>query len=74
MRLALFVLWLLHFLPLSAIDRLARPVGWLAYHLVKPRRRVGERNLAACFPDWTPAARDRLLRDHFHAVARLLLE
>ena len=74
MRFALFVLWLLHFLPLSAIDRLARPVGWLAYHLVKPRRRVGERNLAACFPDWTPAARDRLLRDHFHAMARLLLE
>lgn len=74
MRFAFFILWLLHFLPLSAINAIARPVGWLAYHLVAPRRRVGRRNLEACFPDWTPAARDRLLRDHFHAMARFMLE
>lgn len=74
MRFAFFILWLLHFLPLAAIDALARPIGWLAYHLVAPRRRVGAKNLELCFPDWPAAKRTRLLKAHFHAMARLLLE
>ena len=42
--------------------------------LVGRRRRIAERNLERCFPDWSPARRERLLSDHFRALARMLFE
>ena len=73
-RLALAVLWLLHFLPLWVLDLLAYPVGVLAYALMRERRHVGLTNLSLCFPSMPLPERHALIRQNFHAMARMLLE
>ncbi len=74
MRFAIFLLWLLHHLPLSVLNLFAWPIGKLAYLLAKERRQVGLINLRLCFPDWSETKRRDIIRQHFHAMARMLLE
>ena len=74
MKLAFFILKLLGKLPHSALRALARLLGWLCYWLVAPRRKVGQTNLALCFPEKSQAERDRILRQHFYHMALLVLE
>ncbi len=73
-RLALGLIWLLHFLPLAVLAPLGRGFGMLLYALAGERRRVVHRNLALCFPERSPAERARLARRHFQALGRSLLE
>jgi Kdo2-lipid IVA lauroyltransferase/acyltransferase len=73
-RIALGLVWLLHFLPLALLAPLGRVLGLLAYALAGERRRVGRTNLALCFPELSPAERRRLLRRHFQAFGRAVLE
>jgi Kdo2-lipid IVA lauroyltransferase/acyltransferase len=73
-RLALVLLWLLHFLPLSWQTRLARGLGMLLFWLGRDRRRIARRNLELCFPDKPLVEREALLREHFKLLARSLLE
>jgi len=54
--------------------RVARLLGRLAVHLVRPRVRVVRRNLALCFPDLDATARETLLREHFHALAQSVVD
>ena len=74
MKFALFALKLLGKLPHSALRALASLLGWLCYWLVAPRRKVGQINLALCFPEKSPAERDQILRQHFYHMALLVLE
>ena len=74
MRLSVFVLWLLHFLPLGMLAALGNGIGSLLYYLAAERRHVGEVNLKLCFPQMSEAARNTLLRNHFRMFARGLLE
>lgn len=66
--------WLLSWLPFTAISAL----GWLVGHLIasipSSRRHIGQVNLRRCLPDWTEADRSRLLRRHFVAMVQMLLE
>ena len=73
-RLALLLIWGLHFLPLAVLSRIGSAFGLLLYPLVFERRRVGRTNLRLCFPDWTESQRRRLLRRHFQAFGRAILE
>src|SRR5687768_7558703 len=73
-RLGLSLIWLLHFLPLAVLSRIGSAFGLLLYSLVLERRRVGRTNLRLCFPEWTEAERRRLLRRHFQAFGRAILE
>jgi len=73
-RLAVGILWLLHFLPLGAIAALGNALGRVAYWLIPERRHVTRVNLEKCFPQMVPEARERLARAHFRAVTRSLLE
>jgi KDO2-lipid IV(A) lauroyltransferase len=59
---------------LAAQARIGQGLGWLLYRLAGSRRRVAERNLALCLPDWNPARREAVLRAHFGWLARSLLE
>lgn len=54
--------------------RLGKLLGGLSYRLVRPRVRVARRNLEICFPELDAAARERLLRDHFHALAQSVVD
>ncbi len=73
-RLSVFILWLIHFLPFRVIVAMGNGLGILLYPLANERRRVGEINLKLCFPDMGDAARETLLREHFKMFCRGLLE
>jgi len=73
-RLALGLIWLLHFLPLSVLSRLGNGLGNLLYLLGRERRHVALTNLALCLPELDTTVRTRLARAHFRAVSRSMLE
>ena len=73
-RLAVFIFWLIHFLPFRVIVAIGDGMGFLLYFLAVERRRVGEINLKLCFPGQSDEARRKLLRDHFKMFARGLFE
>jgi KDO2-lipid IV(A) lauroyltransferase len=73
-RIALGVLWLLHFLPLSILSRLGNALGALLYALGSERRKVALINLELCLPELSAAERTRIARRHFQSLARSLLE
>ena len=73
-RIFLAMLWLLHWLPLSVQVALGRALGRLLHAFAGMRRRIALRNLELCFPDQTPAQRDRLAREHFQWLGRSILE
>ncbi len=73
-RIGIFILWLLHFLPLPLLALVGQGLGLLAYALGRERRRVARTNLRLCFPELNPAARERLVRGHFRALSRSFFE
>jgi KDO2-lipid IV(A) lauroyltransferase len=73
-RIAVFILWLMHFLPFRVLVAIGNTLGRLLYRLAKERRRVGEINLRLCFPDKSEAWREQVLREHFKMFARGFFE
>lgn len=68
------LLWLLHWLPLPLLRGLGWVLGRLLFLLGRERRRVARTNLSLCFPQWSEARREQVLRQHFVAFARALLD
>jgi Kdo2-lipid IVA lauroyltransferase/acyltransferase len=73
-RVVFALMWLVHFLPLGAQAALGNALGRALFWLIPERRRVTRTNLAKCFPDMDPAARERLARAHFRAFTRSFVE
>jgi KDO2-lipid IV(A) lauroyltransferase len=73
-RLGVFILWLIHFLPFRVIVSIGGGFGWLLYLLAAERRRVGLINLRLCFPEMSEADRNTLLRGHFKMFGRGAIE
>lgn len=73
-RLAIGALWLLHFLPLGALARIGTFAGDVLRALGTERREVARTNLRLCFPDWDETRREAVLKAHFRAVGRSILE
>lgn len=73
-RLAVGLLWLLHFLPLALLGPLGEGVGLAAYVLVSRRRRICLRNLELCFPEFDERTRRAVARRHFRWLGRSYLE
>ena len=68
-------LWYLSsFLPYRWLCQLGRPIGWLLFALGRSRTAVGRRNLALCFPELSPAQRERLLKRNFEQMGITLME
>ncbi|MEJ2106021.1 MAG: hypothetical protein P8X48_01660 [Acidiferrobacteraceae bacterium] len=57
-------------LPLPLLSLFGTILGELMYRLAPWRRHVAKTNIDACFPQWGPVQRRRLLRRHFHAAGR----
>lgn len=74
MRVAIAIVWLLHLLPLPVLARIGQGLGMLLYLVARERRFVVQTNLRLCFPQWTPAQRERAARAHFRAIGRGILE
>ena len=73
-RLGIFMLWLLHGLPLPLLARLGNALGMLLYWLASERRFVADTNLRLCFPELSEAERDERVKQNFQAFARSFLE
>ena len=73
-RVALAFIWLLHFLPLGLLARIGSGFGLLVYAVAAERRRVARINLRLCFPHLGEPERTRILRRHFAAFGRAVLE
>lgn len=73
-RIAFGLMWLAHFLPLRVLASLGNGLGATLFWVIRERRRVTRTNLAKCFPNMDPAARERLARAHFRAFFRALLD
>jgi len=71
-QLGLFVLWLVHFLPLRWIAALGAGLGALLYRF--GRGRVTRTNLALCFPHMSERERHALGKRHFKMLGRNALE
>ena len=69
-----FLFWLLHFLPLSALAAIGNGIGQMLYLFGSHRRKVVNINLEWCFPDLSPAQREKLAGDHFRMLGRSILE
>jgi KDO2-lipid IV(A) lauroyltransferase len=61
-------------LPFTWQLALGRALGRLTRVLAPARRRVAARNLQACFPEMSPAERERVLAEHFEALGASLVE
>ncbi len=73
-RVAIGLLWLLHFLPLALLARVGVFAGWALLVFGRERREVARTNLRLCFPHWDETHRERVLKAHFRAIGRSLLE
>lgn len=73
-RLGVFILWLVHFLPFRMIVAMGNGLGILLHSVGKERREVALINLRLCFPQMSVVQREKLVRDHFKMFARGLLE
>lgn len=73
-RAGLAALWIVSRLPWSIQRGLADALGWVAFALVRVRRKVVEANLRLCFPELDAPARRRLARRHYQSLALGILE
>ncbi len=74
MRFFLFILWIIHWLPLSVLGRLGKWIGTCAYHLWARRRHITLTNLRLCFPDMPETERERIALAHFQGYGRSIIE
>ena len=61
-------------MPFDQAMAIGQGLGQLAWHIAPFRKRVAAVNLRLCFPDWTPAARQKLLRQHYEAMGMAIAE
>jgi len=71
-ELGVFVLWLVHFLPMRWIGAIGAGLGWLLYQF--GRGHVTRVNLALCFPQMSEAERHALGLKHFRMLGRNAVE
>jgi Kdo2-lipid IVA lauroyltransferase/acyltransferase len=65
---------LLVLLPYRLQLALGRGLGRAAYCLLHQRRRIAARNIDACLRELSPAARARVLKEHFESLGLSLVE
>jgi len=73
-RLGVFLLWLLHPLPLPVLAWIGNATGLVLYLLAAERRKVATINLSLCFPEMGKAERTQLVRRNFMAFGRSFIE
>ncbi len=73
-RLLLLAVRLICLLPLGILAPMGQGLGMVLYFFGRERRNVARINLERCFPGWSPARRRQVLRAHFRAAGRALLE
>jgi KDO2-lipid IV(A) lauroyltransferase len=73
-RLAVGIVWVLHFLPLAVFARIGSGLGGFLFYFARERRTVCLINLARCFPQMPERERVAVAKAHFRAFGRTVLE
>jgi len=73
-RLVLFLMWLLHWLPLPLLAACGRLFGRLFFIFGRERRQIVLTNLGLCFPQMPADEKSALAQRHFAAFGRSFLE
>lgn len=73
-RLGVSILWVLSFLPYSALMALGKGLGFLLYYFAGKRRQVAIVNISLCLSDLSPTARKKILKEHFSAMGKAVFE
>jgi KDO2-lipid IV(A) lauroyltransferase len=73
-RLALLLMWLLHWLPLPILAACGRLLGRLLHRFGRERRHITLTNLGLCFPNLSADEKSALAIRHFEAFGRSFLE
>ena len=73
-RLSIFLMWCLHFLPLPILAWFGNAVGMMFFIFATERCSVVKTNLRLCFPNKSETARALLARQHFYAFGRSFIE
>lgn len=74
MRVAVLIMWLLHWLPLPILARIGEGIGSLLYLLLRRRRHICLTNLRLCFPQMPESERKEITLRHFQVYVRSVLE
>ena len=72
--LAVGLLWLIGKTPQRLGLALSTPLAWLMARLMKGRRRIAERNIERCFPEFSANQRRELVEENFRSLARMVFE
>jgi len=72
--LGLGVMRLVALLPYRLQMALGSLIGWFLYHLARERRVYAMINLELCFPEYSAEQRKQLLRKHFDALGKGMIE
>lgn len=73
-RFAVFIFWLMHFLPFRVLVAIGNTLGSFLYLIAAERRFVATVNLTLCFPEMSEVARRKLVHQHFRMFGRGLIE
>ena len=68
------VIFLLGKLPIRLGLVFSKPLGALLHMTMKNRRKIAERNIERCFPDWPESKKKQLVRACFNSLARTVFE
>lgn len=74
MRFMIFLMWLLHWLPMPILGRLGEGIGTLLFIGMRERRHITLTNLRLCMPQLTEEERKHVAKRHFQGFARSILE
>ncbi len=61
-------------LPLAWQFGIGRIIGRIAHRIANERRLITRRNIELCFPELSPTARNKLVKQHFEALGISLIE
>lgn len=73
-RLAIFLMWLLHWLPFPLLAACGRSFGRFIHLIGRERRHVARVNIGLCFPHLADKEKSALVRRHFESFGRAFLE
>lgn len=68
------LLWVVTRLPYRAQMWLGTALGWLTYYLIPSRRRTTQRNITACFPEYSASEQQKLIKHSYYSMGKSLLE
>lgn len=69
-----FLLWLLHWLPLPILRALGKTCGYVLFFIIKKRRRIALINLRQCFPKKSEEWIQQTALKHFECFAAAVLD